>query len=160
MSYCRWSSNFCECDVYVYEHCEGGWTTHVAGRRLKHRVPDEIKAMCHAIDWKVEGAAERYMAYHAAEEAWRESLPCDEFPCHRIEADGSTSDGTMKTPKDSEYMPLSDIGDEAGETFSDSSPGDCADRLEQLASKGFLVPAYVIVTLREEQAELDATEQP
>ena len=29
MSYCRWS----ECDVYVYEDVNGGWTTHVAARR-------------------------------------------------------------------------------------------------------------------------------
>lgn len=31
MSYCRWS----DCDVYVYESSDGGWKTHVAGRRLK-----------------------------------------------------------------------------------------------------------------------------
>lgn len=30
MSYCRWS----DCDVYVYEDVNGGWTTHVASRRL------------------------------------------------------------------------------------------------------------------------------
>lgn len=29
MAYCRWS----DCDVYVYEDVNGGWTTHVAGRR-------------------------------------------------------------------------------------------------------------------------------
>lgn len=29
MSYCRWV----ECDVYVYESTDGGWVTHVAGRR-------------------------------------------------------------------------------------------------------------------------------
>jgi hypothetical protein len=33
MSYCRWSSNDWQCDVYVYEDARGGWTTHVAGRR-------------------------------------------------------------------------------------------------------------------------------
>lgn len=33
MSYCRWSSDNFQCDVYVYEDCAGGWTTHVAGRR-------------------------------------------------------------------------------------------------------------------------------
>ena len=33
MSYCRWSSDQFQCDVYVYEDCNGGWTTHVAGMR-------------------------------------------------------------------------------------------------------------------------------
>ena len=38
MSYCRWSSDDFACDVYVYEDCRGGWTTHVAANRL---VPSE-----------------------------------------------------------------------------------------------------------------------
>lgn len=29
MSYCRWG----DCDVYVYEHVDGGWVTHVASCR-------------------------------------------------------------------------------------------------------------------------------
>ena len=33
MSYCRWSSDDYQSDVYVYEHCDGFWATHVAGRR-------------------------------------------------------------------------------------------------------------------------------
>lgn len=33
MSYCRWSSDDFQCDVYVYEDVCGGWTTHVADRR-------------------------------------------------------------------------------------------------------------------------------
>lgn len=33
MSYCRWSSMNWMCDVYVYEDVDGGWATHVAGRR-------------------------------------------------------------------------------------------------------------------------------
>lgn len=32
MSYCRWSSNDFQCDVYVYADVAGGWTTHVASR--------------------------------------------------------------------------------------------------------------------------------
>lgn len=38
MSYCRWSSDDFQCDVYVYEDCCGGWTTHVAEKR---RIPVE-----------------------------------------------------------------------------------------------------------------------
>lgn len=34
MSYCRWSSDDWQCDVYVFEHGDGGWTTHIAGNRV------------------------------------------------------------------------------------------------------------------------------
>ena len=34
MSYCRWSSDDFQSDVYVYEDVSGGWTTHVAARRV------------------------------------------------------------------------------------------------------------------------------
>lgn len=33
MSYCRWSSDDWRCDLYCYEHVDGGWTTHVAVRK-------------------------------------------------------------------------------------------------------------------------------
>ena len=39
MSYCRWSTDDFMCDVYVYEDVGGGWTTHVAGRRLVYKAP-------------------------------------------------------------------------------------------------------------------------
>lgn len=34
MSYCRFSSNDFQCDVYVYADVTGGFTTHVAGNRV------------------------------------------------------------------------------------------------------------------------------
>lgn len=44
MSYCRWSDNDHMCDVYVYEDVAGGWTTHVAGRRViyKEALPEIV----------------------------------------------------------------------------------------------------------------------
>lgn len=33
MSYCRWSDDDYQCDVYCYEDVLGGYTTHVAGSR-------------------------------------------------------------------------------------------------------------------------------
>ena len=39
MSYCRWSSDDYQCDVYVYPDSRGGWTTHVAGRRVIFGAP-------------------------------------------------------------------------------------------------------------------------
>lgn len=38
MSYCRWSSDDFQCDVYVYKHVGGFWQIHVATNRS---TPDE-----------------------------------------------------------------------------------------------------------------------
>lgn len=39
MSYCRWSSDNWKCDLYCYEDCMGGWTTHVAAKRIVGDAP-------------------------------------------------------------------------------------------------------------------------
>lgn len=39
MSYCRWSTDDYQCDVYVYSDARGGWTTHVASARYVYREP-------------------------------------------------------------------------------------------------------------------------
>ena len=39
MSYCRWSSDNFNCDLYCYEDASGGWTTHVAGNRTVEEAP-------------------------------------------------------------------------------------------------------------------------
>lgn len=39
MSYCRWSSDDFQCDVYVYEHVSGGFAVHVAGNRVVFTEP-------------------------------------------------------------------------------------------------------------------------
>lgn len=39
MSYCRWSSDDFSSDLYCYEDCAGGFTTHVAGRRVIYSEP-------------------------------------------------------------------------------------------------------------------------
>ena len=39
MSYCRWSSNNWDCDLYCYADVSGGYTTHVASRRHKGPIP-------------------------------------------------------------------------------------------------------------------------
>lgn len=150
MSYCRWSSDFGECDVYVYASGDGGWTTHVANRRLKHRVPDEIRALASGESAEAGGFA----AAHMAETAWRESLPCDEVPCTVLDpVTKKPKPGVYRTPKDSEYLDLRKISPLAGESFNDETPGACADRLEAIRATGLNVPQYAIDALREEQAE-------
>ena len=39
MSYCRFSSDDFQCDVYVYADVSGGYTVHVAGRRTVFKEP-------------------------------------------------------------------------------------------------------------------------
>lgn len=39
MSYCRWSCDDFQCDLYVYESCEGGFMTYVGRTRLVFAEP-------------------------------------------------------------------------------------------------------------------------
>lgn len=39
MSYCRWSTDDFQCDIYLYEDCSGGWTTCVASNRPVYGKP-------------------------------------------------------------------------------------------------------------------------
>lgn len=43
MSYCRWSSDGFQCDLYCYEDVTGGWTTHVAARRRRERISPDFQ---------------------------------------------------------------------------------------------------------------------
>lgn len=42
-------------------------------------------------------------------------------------------------------------GEHDGESFTDDTPGECADRLEYLRTCGYNVPQYAIDELREEE---------
>lgn len=39
MSYCRWSTDDFQCDLYCYADCNGGYTTHVAGNKVVFNEP-------------------------------------------------------------------------------------------------------------------------
>lgn len=119
MSYCRWSSDDLQCDVYVYESA-GGWFTHVAGRR--HVLPDHLPPPA---DTTEEWARRHLVVRKRLERAVM------------VEIGG---------PHD-------------GERFTDSTPGECADRLEYLRTCGYNVPQYAIDELREE-AEADFSVHP
>jgi hypothetical protein len=58
MSYCRWSSDGFQCDVYVYES-DAGWITHVAAKRRAARAPE--------LDWST---PERWTQTQAAQRAF------------------------------------------------------------------------------------------
>jgi len=62
VSYCRWSSNDFQCDVYVYEDVGGGFTTHVAGSRYVFSEPLPPR-----VEWVV-GDAANNAAFFAREQ--------------------------------------------------------------------------------------------
>lgn len=55
MSYCRWSTNDFQCDLYCYES-DAGFVTHVAGNRIvfTETLPEDI-------DWGAEDFAMQYV---------------------------------------------------------------------------------------------------
>ena len=75
MSYCRWSSDGFMCDVYVYEDCYGGWTTHVASRRITERAPDIFVPGASTEELKANLEAHR--KHMEAAEFVDIGLPCD-----------------------------------------------------------------------------------
>ena len=143
MSYCRWSSMNWRCDVYVYEDVMGGWTTHVAGRRrVIPPIPDMPLLIFPTFGGKL-NQVERRMDYPSR---W-----------HRFGAGivfgfaafwhNWVHMGTLH------LIPLRPIGlPHDGESFNDSTPDECADRLEALRSLGYIVPQRAIKALREEAA--------
>lgn len=116
MSYCRWSSDDYQCDVYVYGS-DAGWITHVAGRRV----------------------------------VFAEPLP-DLVPYEK----GRESEWLERHEKVDEIFDAAERVDidlpSACKSFTDSTAGECADRLEALRAEGFVVPQYAIDDLREEEA--------
>lgn len=120
MSYCRWSSDNFQSDLYVYEDVYGGWTIHVAGNRIVGDVPPIVWPL----DPKNGAQFGEYVASRSAQSAFLETANRE----------------TIKLPG-------------AGETFVTDSPGACADKIEELASIGFIVPAGVVEELRAEDAE-------
>jgi hypothetical protein len=67
---------------------------------------------------------------------------------------GETYRAQMAVLKDLGRAPIGLPQD--GCTFHLASPGECADRIEDLAAIGYHVPPGVVEALRAEQAELDA----
>ena len=126
MSYCRWSSDDFQCDVYVYEDVAGCWTTMVAVRR--HYIPAEVLASFPTVD---------------------ESDPRSWF--NRVRAVRKW----MDSQEQDSWVDLTHL-ESSGKTFHDDTPGDCADRLDALRSEGFNVPQYAIDELRKEQIEFVA----
>lgn len=123
MSYCRFSSENFGSDVYVYESCYGGWTTHVASRR---RVIPPIPDLPLSLSFK----PPRF--YFSIWSWWHKHLHLRSLDLIPLRPIGLPHDG---------------------DGFGDDTPGACADRLESLRAMGYRVPQYAIDALRREQAE-------
>lgn len=149
MSYCRFSSDNWMSDVYVYADVAGGWTTHVASRRRRippvppfplHRIP--ISLLGARLERK-EGAGSKLVYSSRVREMVGKAVFGMAALWH--------SRVHMASLK---RIPLRPIGKpQDGQTFSDPSPEDCANRLEGLRAMGYRVPQYAIDALREEARE-------
>lgn len=130
MSYCRWSSDNFRSDVYVYEDASGGWTTHVAKRRLVLPAVPAIPFL-----WLDVFMGKRSMVHRMACRLWAWSnrlhlWTVRHFP-HRVI--GLSYDG---------------------KTMNHETPSECADFLERLRALGYYVPQPAIDQLREDAEEV------
>lgn len=126
VSYCRWSSDDWQCDVYVYESARG-YEIHVAANRLVPAAPFPPPNVYDSpdADAAVDAIVDRMMEVS------------------RIA--GISVHAPIGGPLD-------------GESYTEPTPGDAADRLEAIRAAGYNVPQYAIDELREEAA--DTREDP
>lgn len=131
MSYCRWSSDGHNCDVYVYES-EYGYVCHVAARKIinLHEAPH----------------VPSFFNYNT--------------PLDGKISDSDIQDFIIKNRAWMEWLDKSAIRENIGlehdgETFSSDEPGDMAEILIMLKQMGYQVPQYAIDSLLEEQSEVD-----
>lgn len=131
MSYCRWSSDGHNCDVYVYES-EHGYVCHVAARKIinLHEAPH----------------VPSFFDYNT--------------PLDGKISDSDIQDFIIKNRAWMEWLDKSAIRENIGlehdgETFSSDEPGDMAEILIMLKQMGYQVPQYAIDSLLEEQSEVD-----
>lgn len=124
MSYCRWSNDDFQCDLYCYEHVDGTWTTHVATNRPVWTPPEGGTLLDIP---KPDEPKEAFDAWLVKHNARHEALDKAEH----VEIGGSYD----------------------GQTFKDATIDDFLARLLALREAGYNVPDYVIETVKEEVAE-------
>lgn len=129
MSYCRWSSDDHQCDVYVWADCDGGYRTELAGRRRVFKVP-----MPPPVTLPVGEPDSPERA------AWAEATVDRMAAVSRLVDDETQFDWLdLPTP-------------DGGHSYWHDTADECADNLERLRALGFNVPQYAIDGLRVEAA--------
>lgn len=144
MSYCRFSSDNWRSDVYTYEHCGGGFVTHVAGnKRIFPPIPDIPYSWMPRFGAKYV-PAERRVVYPTR---WHS------FAAHRVYSVSALWHRLHMWSLS--VIPSKNIGlPHDGESFSDETASECAERLVSLRAVGYHVPQSAINALREEAAEV------
>lgn len=127
MSYCRWSCLDGYSDAYVYQDVNGGWTTHLSGNRQAPGAPCASLELLLCCGGDENHPA--HIAYKAGVEARRQFMETHGLTEIKLEG--------------------------AGGSFNHDTPGECADHLEEMARRGFIIPSWAIAALRQEQAEMD-----
>ena len=89
---------------------------------------------------------------HVASMRYTNPVPFPELPDHFWELPGEDVFPIMSAQNSwiKQARPVSIGLPEDGRTFVDGTPEECADRLDQLQSLGYRIPAGVIESLREE----------
>jgi len=93
VSYCRFSSDSWRCEVYCYEDCSGGFTTHVAGNRIVGDVPQDLPWPSKVMS---ESEVEQWMVRHNEQMAFLDT--CERKPI------GLPHDGDSFNDPDEESM--------------------------------------------------------
>jgi len=73
MSYCRWSTDNFSCDLYCYEHVDGGYAIHIAGNRIVSKLPPDADWRLAETNWD-EFCRQRDVWMEAMEVAEREDI--------------------------------------------------------------------------------------
>lgn len=123
MSYCRWSSDDFQCDLYCYADCRGGFTTWVASNRIVYD-----KSLPPPVTFK-KGAP--------TEAEWKRFVARDRVVSKML-------DKAKRVPID---HPV------AGAQFTDPTLKVFRSRLVALRKMGFRFPDYALERIDEEIAE-------
>lgn len=120
MSYCRFSSDDFQCDVYAYESVTGEYVVHVAGRRVvfcEPLPPPTEPIGVHMTHEDITAFVDRHRA---------------------------VLDIVQRSPRETIDLPF------AGETLTYDKPEWAAGGLVRLKALGYRVPEYAIEALLEE----------
>lgn len=144
MSYCRWSSENFQSDVYVYGAVSGGFVIHVADKRYKKEILDQLEQVSEPDESSTE---EEFLS-------WAQALQRNMEKLSSIVKSRSRSKSKSR-PSDI----LEDIDlPHAGQSIHRNTPGECAQALRDLRSLGYKVPEHALYMLDKEQEALDRDE--
>ncbi len=130
MSYCRWSSDNYKCDLYCYADVSGGYTTHIAYRRIVGDVP-EIPDIPYPVPPQTDPFWKKHEKARKIQEKFLESEKT-ERPVIKLTG--------------------------AGQSFNDPDLPSFYQRLLDLRQIGYLFPDSVLEQVKEEMDALDRLE--